>query len=275
MRAVVLSSFPRSGNTWVRFVLATAMLGERPSSYDLNLRLPDAHRPELSPGEWLTDPALMLKSHFRPAGLTNYLQAFQKAVPPACRITDLKAVHIVRNPFDVALSVRKFYAIPEDQTDRFFEAFVNPAVIAPAEFGKWGFGNWAHNSREWLQVKASNQPPVHLVRYEDLISAPEAAFGRLFDWIGLAPKLPLAACLELCAPQALRRLEDREVAKGDPGLFGSFHEESESDRRFINGASAGGYQDVLSPAQIDAGLSAFGPLMTALGYDADAYRMAA
>jgi len=276
MRAVVLSSFPRSGNTWVRFVLATAMLGERPSSFALDEALPDAHKALAPPDRWLTDPALILKSHFRPGRLAKYLEAFnQAAAPKGLTISALSAVHVVRNPFDTAISVKKFYGIPDAAFDRFFEAFIDPAVVAPSEFAQWGFGNWHINSREWLAVHRSSAPPTRIVRYEDLVARPLETFGDLLEWMDVRPKRPLEECIELCSAGALRSLEKAEVGAGQAGLFGSYHAGSAEGGAFINGATSGGYRTTLRPDQIAAGLARLGPLMADLGYDAEAYRSAA
>ena len=76
MQAFVVSSFPRSGNTWARFFLATAILGRRPTSLELDQSTPDAHLP-LPPVEaWIKDPGLILKSHFEPGALARYLKSF-------------------------------------------------------------------------------------------------------------------------------------------------------------------------------------------------------
>lgn len=274
MQTFVLSSFPRSGNTWVRFVFATALLGRRPSSAELDQMLPDAHKPLAPTDQWITSPGLFLKSHFAPPAFNKYLIALQQALPPELAVSGLRILHIVRNPFDVALSVQRFYEIPDAQRAAFFAAFVDPKKVAPAAFGKWGFGNWRVNTESWVAAAEAGDAPVYIVRYEDLVAKPEEAFASLFQKFGVQPKLPTAECVALCAPDALRKVEENEMASGEPGLFNGFHADKQRTSRFIGGARAGGYRDKLSAAEIELGLAGVGGAMTAAGYDLDAYRPA-
>jgi len=272
MRLTVLSSFPRSGNTWMRFVLATAMAGKRPSSADLDRLMPDAHKPLASPDVWLDAPAVILKSHFEPAALTAFLRKFDAALPPARQIEDVRVVHVVRNPFDVAISLANYYEVPGDRFDGFIDAVTNPKVVFPGVYGKWGFGNWLQNNSGWLKAADASTPPIDILRYEDLVADPEAGFGALFAHIGVKPKTSVADCVAQCAPAALRQLEDAELASGAPGLFAGFHQAKSAGARFVNAGKAGGYRDRLSVAQIETGLSRLGPAMTMLGYDVAQYR---
>lgn len=272
MQAIILSSFPRSGNTWIRFVLATALLGRRPSSEELDRILPDAHKPLAPLGDWITQPGLFLKSHFAPPALTKYLISLQQNLPPSHALRGLRVLHIVRNPFDVALSVARFYEVADADMDTFYDAFIDPTKVAPSSFAKWGFGNWKQNTERWLAAAEAGDVPVGIVRYEDLTADPVAAFADIFGRYGLAPKLPVEECVALCAPAALRQAEDEERASGQPGIFGSYLADKKPGVRFIGAAKAGGYLDRLSAEQIDAGLASLGETMEAVGYDVASFR---
>lgn len=276
MHALVVSSFPRSGNTWVRFVLATAALGRRPSSFELDQSTPDAHKVMPPPEAWLTDPALILKSHFTPRRLAAFLDDFGRTFGKAAPIDGLTIAHIVRNPFDVALSVKNFVEVEDRQFDQFFDHFVDPEANFPAQFMEWGFGSWASANAAWAELAAKPGGNAHIFKYEDLIARPAENFEALFALIGLEPRLPLQDCLALCAPDALRKAEDAEIASGADGLFKSYRKGKRLDRtRFVNRAAAGGYRAALTPAQMEKGLSLLGPLMQRLGYDCDAFWAAA
>lgn len=272
MRLVVLSSFPRSGNTWMRFLLATAMAGGRPGSADLDRMMPDAHKTLAPRDAWLDAPAVVLKSHFTPGALTAYLNQFQASLPDGETIEDLRILHVVRNPFDVAISIAKYYEAPADKFNAVVDAVTNPAVVFPAVYEKWGFSGWAQNTRQWLKASQARTTPIDILRYEDMVADPEAGVANLFDRIGLAPKTSIADCVAQCAPTALRSLEDKERAEGAPGLFAGFHKGKSASARFINGAGAGGFRDRLAPAQIEDGVARLGQLMVGLGYDLDDYR---
>lgn len=272
MQAFVLSSFPRSGNTWVRFVLATALLGERPSSSDLDRMLPDAHKPLATPDDWIASPGVFLKSHFEPGTLAKYLAKLAPALPASHRLAGVRVLHIIRNPFDVALSVMRYFEILDRDLDRFFASFIDPNVVVPAQFAKWGFGNWSINTLNWLNAAGTSDIPIEIVRYEDLVADPVKAFAGLFDRFGVDPAAPVDECVALCAPAALRQAEEDEVAGGVAGLFSSYRADKQPQTRFIGAARAGGYLDVLTPRQIEGGLERLGPIMAKAGYDPAAFR---
>ncbi len=118
--------------------------------------------------------------------------------------------------------------------------------------------------------------PVDIGRYEDLVAAPEAEFAKIFATFNITPKLPLADCLALCSPGALRKAEDAEIAMGAPSIFKNYRKDAaRPETRFINEARANGYRSVLSSAEVAYGLDRLGGLMERLGYDVQAYRQAA
>ncbi|MEQ9125156.1 MAG: sulfotransferase domain-containing protein, partial [Alphaproteobacteria bacterium] len=203
MRACILSSYPRSGNTWARFVVATAVLGRRPASAELDRLTPDAHKPIAPPQDWLPSPGLLLKSHFTPGNLAKYMQGLARGVAGLVRFDGMSVVHIVRNPFDVARSVARFYETEAAAFPAFFRRFVEPAPRFPDAFVKWGFSSWHGSGVGWLAQARTADPPVTIVRYEDLVARPEAGFARIFEAFGVEERMPLDEALELCAPSAL------------------------------------------------------------------------
>lgn len=267
MHAYVISSFPRSGNTWARFVVATAILGRRPSSGELDQTTLDLHKPLPPIEDWIKAPGLIMKSHFEPTPLGAALKDFLAGPAAPLGVDRLKVVHIVRNPFDVAISVKRFYEAPDAQFDAFLRGFFQPGPLFPKPFVKWGFGSWHSNAANWLKQAAAPSGEACIVRYEDLTADPVAGFARIFEAFSITPKLPIAECVALCAPAALRQAEQAEFASGQPGLFTSFRRDKQAATRFVNEARAGGYRERLTPAQIRYGVERLGELLTALGYD--------
>ncbi|MEY8800928.1 sulfotransferase [Leisingera sp. XS_AS12] len=91
-------------------------------------------------------------------------------------------------------------------------------------------------------------PHLYRLRYEDLVTAPEAVFGSLFDWAGLrfAPKM----------------LEAQPGAMGDVELE---HHHSQV-RQGISPRSIGKWRSALSAAELEALPVAFWEQMHVLGY---------
>ncbi|QBR38581.1 sulfotransferase (plasmid) [Leisingera sp. NJS201] len=91
-------------------------------------------------------------------------------------------------------------------------------------------------------------PHLYLLRYEDLVTAPEAAFGALFAWAGLAFQ--------------------PEMLKTQPGAMGDVELEGHHAqvRQEISPRSVGTWREQLTGAELDALPAPFWDQMRALGY---------
>lgn len=91
MSAIVwIASYPKSGNTWLRFLIAHLAHGELERSGDLQARVPDAHKVR----DWSASKvsgAEFIKTHWLPRHLPK-------------QFTTAGLVYIARNPFDVIAS---------------------------------------------------------------------------------------------------------------------------------------------------------------------------
>src|SRR5271166_938951 len=84
-----IASYPKSGNTWVRFLACNLLFGRQVSAAALNALVPDLHEMQAA-----TDPAPrgLLKTHF----------AYSPDLP--CARYTAAAIYVVRNPADVLAS---------------------------------------------------------------------------------------------------------------------------------------------------------------------------
>jgi hypothetical protein len=102
---VWISSYPKSGNTWVRFLLLNLIYGKQETTKDLNRLIPDIHKSDFtSPPP--DQPTTFIKSHFK----------MSEDMPLLERTAGF--IYVVRNPIDVVLSNLNYYfwthSIPND-----------------------------------------------------------------------------------------------------------------------------------------------------------------
>ncbi len=179
---VFVVSYPKSGNTWVRFLIAHLVAEGRPVDF--------SSVQEIVPGiDWL--PANKLRSLARPRILKSH-EYFDPRYG--------KLLYLVRDPRDVVVSyyhhdIRR-RLIPEgypmeQYVERFLDGRLDP------------YGSWHEHVGSWLGARESD-PGFLLVRYEDLSAAPRA---------GTAPdrRLPRAAPERRRAGAGLRAV----VVRGD------------------------------------------------------------
>ena len=157
---VLLASYPRSGNTWLRFMLAEVLSG-RPSDFEtINRIIPEMGLQLLAHG-LLPNNGRLIKTHeqFRP----QYK----------------KAVYIVRDIRDVALSN---YAreCAEGALFMSFDEYL-PLFLA----GKTsGFGSWSRHVESWLKSPLMSVEAMMIVRYEDLRHDTFGEVSRVLTFLG-------------------------------------------------------------------------------------------
>ena len=235
-----LVSYPRSGNTWTRFLLANLIHPDKAVTLqDIEYIIPD------TPGV----SKKFLKSIPRPRLLKSH-QYFDPRYK--------KVIYIVRDPRDVALShhrdARKYGRIDDDYPiDRWVTAFVAGEVS--------GLGSWAENVLSWLTTRYSN-PAFLLLRYEDMKAETARELARVASFLGIdATPERLAQAVERSSADRMRKLEKTE---GDAWVM---TKKGRKDVPFVGAAKVGGWTGNLSEKSVLEIESAWGPLMKALGYD--------
>ena len=189
---VFVASYPRSGNTWVRFLIANLLQQDAPASPEyVGARVPDIyHVPD---SELLKLP--------RP----RYLKTHEPFHPRYPRV-----VYILRDPRDVASSYLNFFRrrnrVDEETTlDAFLPRFVD---------GKLPFGSWRDHVSEWITVRGGDADFL-LVRYELLEEAPEGQLERIAAFLGIPPDgNAIRQAVERSGLDVMRALEEDRRQRG-------------------------------------------------------------
>jgi hypothetical protein len=244
---IFLVSYPRSGNTWTRFLLGNLIDQNNPVTFsNIEARIPEIYFNRDRVLRQLPRPR-MLKSH----------ESFQPHYP--------RVIYIVRDPRDVAVSFYhhnvKARNIPDDYP---MVQFV-PRFIA-GEFDP-KFGSWRDNVLSWTAVRKDDSRFLQL-RYEDMkrdtagVLATVVAFLNRgsFRRIDSNPEA-LRRTIELSSPENMRALEKQEASNW------VLTKGTRSDKPFIRSATSGGWKTQLDPESVEAIESAWSRLMQELGYE--------
>ena len=235
-------SYPRSGNTWTRFLIANLLFAGQPVSFaNIERLIPDAEAQSSRYMKRVPGPRV-IKSH----------QYFDHRYP--------KVLYITRDPRDVAVSYynfsRKYRHIADDYPlEKYVHGFVTGTLLSSA------WGTWAENVGTWMAAR-NGQSTFLLLRYEDLIADAQTELPRVARFFGLhSSPGELSRAIENSSADHLRELEKKE------GGEWVTTKNKRSDIPFIGSAAAGKWKSVLPSAAVEEIESAWGNTMAQLGYE--------
>jgi len=237
---VFVVSYPKSGNTWTRFLIANLVHpNERANFANINRLVPDPEALSRRELDRLPHPRY-IKSH----------QYFDPRYP--------KVIYVVRDPRDVALSHYHFQRKRKvlADSDR-IEPFVSRFVAG----GTSSYGSWGENVAGWLATR-NGSAGFLLVRYEDMLAKPNDELARVASFLSIAAH---AAQIH----QAVQRSsadEMRSMERNQAHLW-STTKDTRQDIPFVREAKAGGWKSELPQISIDEIESKWGGLMRYLGYE--------
>lgn len=262
---VWLASYPKSGNTWVRFLLAALVRGEIKSSQDVAVQIPDVHD-GVHGIHLIGKRTTIIKTHWK------------YATDLPLREDTVGAVYIVRNPIDVMESNQNFAFLRSgslrkeaSEADiakaaaKFVDEFIEHG--GHARFRQFNIGSWEEHVRSWTWPDIAF--PRHVLRYEDLKARPEDEMAKLARFLSIRRSdAQIEAAVAASTKAKMRALEEAEIAAKKHGIF---YQERNSQNilaghRFVDRSIDGKGFFKLSVEQRQRAVQRFAPLMEKLGY---------
>lgn len=269
---IFLVSFPKSGNTWMRFLLGNLMHPDKSVGFvDIESVVPDIAGTTRADLRRLERPRL-IKTH--------------DCFDPRYR----RVIYIIRDPRDVAVSLYYYAKKVKNIDDSLpLEAFVKTRFLVPGRSynGTWGehAGSWLvnamniaefgfHNNgasphssssehRAMLEAGARGHGREFLlVRYEDLLENAQAELQRIAKFLRLetSPER-IARAVEQSSADSMRKLESKQ------NLQWATTRETRKDIPFVRKAKSGQWRTALGAKSVAEIESAWGHLMRLTGYE--------
>ena len=234
-----LVSYPKSGNTWARFLVANLAYPETPATFaNINNLVPD--------------PEALSKRRMSQVPSPRILKSHESFHPRYRRI-----IYVVRDPRDVALSQfhfhRKRKVIADDYPiDKFVKRFLG-GETSP-------YGSWGEHVGSWVATRYG-QADFLLLRYEDMVSQIERELARVASFLKIdAQPERISQAVARSSADQMRQLE-----KAAAHVW-STTKETRQDIAFVRTAKSGGWRSGLPAASVREIEAAWGPLMWRLGY---------
>ncbi len=267
-----LASYPKSGNTWLRTLLANYLTG---AAEPVNINA----LPTFAHGDMRSEPYARLAgkpasslswaeiNRLRPAvhrhiagerpGIvfvkTHSVLGAIDDIPTISPEVTFGALYLVRNPLDVACSFADHYGLTPAAGVRAL-CFKGLEIEPKDGHIRQIVADWTTHVESWQRAPGLY---LHVLRYEDLLADPEKTFGRVLDFLRI--KRDAARLARAVRHAAFDVLAAQEAASG-------FIERSKNATRFFRRGLAGGWRDELTQADAEALIACHRPLMLRLGY---------
>jgi len=227
-------SYPKSGNTWMRFLIGNYLTGNECTFENCHQLTPDMHMNPGRCGE--IDRPRFIKSH----------ATYRSEYP--------NVVYIVRDGRDVAVSYYHYALKMDDiQADTSFSEFLN--AFNQGEVG--AFGQWSKHVHSWLD----NQEDVLVVKYEDMLGDAQREFRKVLSFVGLTVEEGvLEEAVEASRFKKMRRQEEEQQEKLD------VLRKSDKSKKFMRKGKKKDWGDYFSDEQLRAFIDQHGRALERLNY---------
>lgn len=276
-----LASYPKSGNTWLRYFLYAYFKLDRGVGDRIDINDPgmamfstqdvrfDWWRP------FFAKPCQEVRPEEVSFNRRRSQEAIAKATPGAVFVkthapyvkdhgvdtiqghVSAGAIYVIRNPLDVVLSLQDHFGL--SSVGKAIQQLNDKTYRAPSDDKRVAqlIGSWSRNVESWVGQKRTG---VFALRYEDMLEDPEKAFTYALKTMSReADKAQLDWAIRVTSFDAMAAAEK---AKGFP-------ERSSFSDAFFRKGTAGQWRDVLNAGQIKQIVAENHKMMDHCGYLSD------
>lgn len=262
-----VSSYPKSGNTWLRFILTHLLLNKPGSSHEVDQFIPEAiiqpgHRLDL-----ISDQPVLLKTHWD----------FSLNLP--LMKNTLGFIYIVRNPLDILCSQFNFNrlrlnkdnsSISENELKKQLNLYIDTFISHkgnPLNGDGGGHTSWIEGVNNWL--RASESYPCILLRYEDMLEDTNNQIKKIARFFNVMADNKFISEIEQTSSfKSMKRLEEKEIKNKKGGFFyhDSLSTAFKSGNRFMRKGKTGEGRKLLTSDQLSRFVETFEDTMNLVGY---------
>ncbi len=228
---VFVASYPRSGNTWLRFMLYEILVGQSSTFTNVHQLVPDIGK-QGNALPVLANNGRLIKTH------EAYLPLYHKAI------------YLVRDARDVALSefaYQKALGLAEDNFETYLPRFLRGEVNP--------FGSWSAHVDSWMDAKDKGYAEVLLVRFDEMRSQPKDSLANMMEFLNVP--VERETIRRAVANNSVEKMRDKE--KVNP-------QKASAKGRFIRSGAVGGWRERFTEAQAELVEQYAGSALTRIGF---------
>ena len=231
---VFLASYPRSGNTWTRFLLAEILAAETATFDNVNRAIPEmgihARARMLLP-----NGGRLIKTH------EPYRSEYKRAV------------YLVRDIRDVVLSQysrERELGLHRMELDEYLQRFLQDKLS--------GFGAWQNHLPSWLDSPLASNGHMLLIKFEDMRRDPEPQISRIVRFLGFTVELALIR--KAIENNSVERMRQKENAAHN------LPRSSREEGRFVRKGAIAGWREKMTERQLKLVDDYAGEVLLRMGY---------
>jgi len=237
---VMLASYPRSGNTWCRFLLGEILSDQKTGFDSIDKAVPQIGLHQIAL-PLLPGGGRLIKTH------EQYRKEYAKAV------------YLVRDVRDVVLSYYdrgKYLGVFHDIAfDDFLPLFLQGQTNT--------VGSWPSHVRAWLESPLGQSGKLLVIQFEDMRRDTEATLGRILEFLDVSiDELKIRDAIAANSLDSMRVKEDRSRF---------YPHSSQESGRFVRKGAIGGWQARLTAEQVSLVARYASAEMERLGYSATTF----
>lgn len=160
---IYIVEFPKSGVTWLSFIIANISLKQDSSSDQESVTFYNSHR-------YVIDVHQLRNSSINENKKIRFIKSHAEHTPYYYFV-----IYLLRNPFDVMVSYYNF--MYDHGVNMDFEEFVKSE--------QYGISKWVVHINSWLK-SGTNAQRIHLLKYENLKSDPIKEINNLYLNLGFS-----------------------------------------------------------------------------------------
>jgi hypothetical protein len=270
-RIIWIASYPKSGSTWVRAFLRSYQdpactwtindLGApNAAAYALFERFGAVEISDLTDDEVQRLRPILYRTIASTRRETLFLKVHDvfgqtlDGVPLFPPDVTLRAIYLVRHPFDVALSLAHHFGTSVSEA---LSMLCREDMFVRDRAGqcRQHLGSWSSHAKSWLDDSPFRP---HVVRYEDLLADTARSFASLIEAVGLTVDQDrLVNAIEQCR---FERLQAQERADG------FIERPTEATAPFFRRGQSGDWRTCLTREQVHSLVRAHGEVMRRFRY---------
>ena len=274
---VWLVSYPKSGNTWFRIFLSNILFKDQGhiSINEIPINKASYARSFFNEILGLDSDLFTIQEEddLRANAFRNYAQSIDrteyfkvhegyhfdsKGDPVFPSDVSRGVIYIVRNPLDVAVSFSNHL---QSTIDKAIENMAKQDYDLASNKGNdirkqlsQKMSTWSNHVKGWID---QDEIPVHMIRYEDMVSKPIETFGAALDFLGIKwTDEDLSNAIRNASFDSLKNMESNE----------GFKEHKNTDVTFFWKGKVGNWKNYLSSEQKSRLLNDHYDVMNKLAY---------